>query len=563
MRTKGKLILMLLLTFICTLILILKLFYPYHRLVAFSFYLLTWIIFIHSLTKLNKIDKLVKKNKNSISFVKKYKVYFIDLFVLIIIGYILFVLFPVDNFEYFNIEKDVLSQKVNEDIENLKIYQKGQEDIIRLFNENNNILNKDFNDLTVEDKKLLISLWSSYLDYSKELDSLSQSYKHFYQINYLKEPELNSKSFLIAYVAFISNYESFFELNKLINESIFIKTLFDEENLELGIAKDSYLDLSVHFINVNNAIRLNVGQGNVLFVGKFRKNISDNEIYLINLSKKKYSSINSLVNFSSNVIYETPLEYFEKNTFETWFPAQKGIANGMGRLKLSLRDKYISNSTLNKLKINLEPGDIFLQRREWQLTNVGIPGFWTHAALYLGNKNEFEKYFEEIISANDLKILINKTNHQFYLDYNNNDLEVIEALADGVILNSYYISANADYLGVLRTNITKKDKLKSIIKAISYYKKPYDYNFDFVTDNELVCSELVFKAYHISDSKKGIPFKLETTSGRLMLSPNNIVKQYDLNLKDKYLQFVAFLNYNGKEIIFDNEDNFRKTWKGE
>lgn len=562
---KAKLILVFsyILTLISILILILKVYYPHHRLIAFTIYAISWIPFIYSLIKFNKVEKFIIEHKKKFYLLKKYRFYIINSFLLLFIGYILLLLFPVDNFEYLNIEKQVLDQKINEDIEKLKIYKKGQEDVLILFKENSNLLNKEFNDLTVEDKKILISLWSSYLDYSKELDFLSQTHKYFYQISYLEEPELNSKSFLIAYGAFISNYESFFKLNQLLNESTFIKTLFNEENLELEINKNSYFDLSNKFVHVDNALRLNIGQVNVLYLEKFRDNISEQETDLIELSKNKYSSIDLLVDIDSKVIYETPLEYFEQNTFETWFPAQKGIANGVGHLKLSLREKYISNKTLNNLKTDLEPGDIFLQRREWQLTNVGIPGFWTHAALYLGNEEELGKYFEEIISEDDLKKLIEDTNRDFYLDYYENDLEVIEALADGVILNSYYNSANADYLGVLRTNITKEEKLNSIIDAISYYKKPYDYNFDFVTDNEVVCSELIFKAYHIKDSSKGVPFELEITSGRLMLSPNNIVKQYDLNLKGNYLEFVAFLNYDGEKIIFDSENNFRKSWKAQ
>jgi hypothetical protein len=561
--TKFLIILNYFLTFSSIIILVLRTFYPYHRYFAFIIYFLSWIVFVYAIIKFNKIQKLIKENKSKINFVKKHIYYFINTITLLFVGYLLIVLFPINNFEYLDIDKNILQEKVEEDIYAFQIYQDGQKDILTLFEQNKHILNKDFNHLTLEEKELLLSLWSSYLDYSREIDFLTQTHKFFYQINYIEEPELNSKSFLIAYSSFITNYQSFLKLNNMLNKSSFVKTLFNEENKELNINKNSYLFLSHDFVNVNNIIRINAGYEYVIFVELNRKNITNEELFLINYTKKTYLELNNLMFDEFDIFIESPLNYFEKNTFETWFPAQKGIAEGMSYLKFSLREEYITEKNLDELNKILIPGDIFVQRREGHLTNVGIPGFWTHAALFLGTNKELENYFKEIISEKDLKELINKTNERFYIDYySNNNFSVIEAVANGVILNDLYTSASADYLGVLRANISKEDKLFSVIEGISHYKKPYDYNFDFITNNEVVCSELVFKSYHLKNSSKGIPFELEISSGRLMLSPNNIVKQYDEKLKDEYLIFVAYLNYdkNKNEIIFDSENNFRKSW---
>lgn len=547
-------------TIISLLIIALKVFYPYHRIIAFSIYAFSWIPFFYGIYKTDKASRFFAKHKNKLRYFKNNKIKTFNFATLILFGIVLIILFPLRNFDYFDISRAELSQKLDNDIYNLKIYQRGQDNVIDLFQENNDLFEKDFNDLTSEEKNLLLSLWSSYLSYSRALDTLSQIHKYFYQINFLEEPEFNSRSFLIAYGSFSSNYKNLLRLNKLLEDADFMKTLFNEKNNDFGISKNAYLELSHHIINVDNLLRLNAGYTYLLLLENLRKDISIEELSVISYNKKNYKLVKDLLGDDLDIYLDLPLDYFENNTFETFFPAQKGIAEGMSYISVSLRDEYITESNLDALKQQLDPGDIFLQRREWHLTNVGIPGFWTHAAFYIGTANNLELYFEDIISAEALRLLIEEANPEFYKDYyGKGNLAVIEAIRDGVILNSLYESASADYLGVLRADLSKEEKLYSILEAISSYGKPYDYNFDFVTDNEIVCSELVFKAYHLKENNKGVPFELELSSGRLMLSPNNIAKQYSQGL-DEYLDFIAFLNYDGDKVIFDNEDNFRKSW---
>jgi len=544
-------------------IFVLRFFFPYHRVIAFDIFLLSSVPFGFALYRSTRIRKAHGKAKSKIEPFVKYRrpVILTSLVLILFLGFLK--AFPLNNFHYFGLGKDVLRKEVALDIENLLIYSEGQREVTHLFLENRDLLQSDFESLTKEDKEYLMSLWASYMSYSKELDSLTQRHKYFYQINFFEEPELTSKSFLIAYNSFLSNYNNFLILSKEINTSVFLKALFNEENAEYSLEKDSYLHFSNAIFDINNTVKLEAGKGSLAFFEKFRKELSSEEKLLIADAKKAYSLNHKLGGNNSHILLDVSLDYFERNTFDAWFPAQRSFAEGTSYLKLSLRDKYIDQRDLLNLKKRLEPGDIFVQKRHWQLTNVGIPGYWTHSALYLGEYDEFVEFFADIISEEELAKKIEKENKDFFEDFKSGEVAVIESLRDGVILQSLEQSATADYLGVMRPNIEKQAKLEGLLSIFQYYGRPYDYNFDFITDEALVCSELIYKAFHIRDKKEGVPFDLELASGRLLMSPNNIVKQFDLGLKGLYLDFIAFLNYDGEDVFFDTEENFRKTWKGE
>jgi uncharacterized protein YycO len=55
--------------------------------------------------------------------------------------------------------------------------------------------------------------------------------------------------------------------------------------------------------------------------------------------------------------------------------------------------------------------------------------------------------------------------------------------------------AHNDYLGISRTKFNEEKILRAIKKALENYQKPYDFVFNFYSNNSLVCSELVIKSY--------------------------------------------------------------------
>ena len=139
----------------------------------------------------------------------------------------------------------------------------------------------------------------------------------------------------------------------------------------------------------------------------------------------------------------------------------------------------------------LQPGDILLERRNWYVSNAFLPGYWPHAALYVGTTDDLKRLgldrdprvqaFWEAYSATD------PDGHQHV---------IIEALSEGVVFGSLEHSiGGADSAAVLRPNLSPEEIKEAIARAFSHAAKPYDFEFDFTSRDKLVCTEVVFRAY--------------------------------------------------------------------
>jgi hypothetical protein len=113
-----------------------------------------------------------------------------------------------------------------------------------------------------------------------------------------------------------------------------------------------------------------------------------------------------------------------------------------------------------------------------------------------------------------------------------------------------------DYLGVMRPRLPKLEKARAIARAFAYQGRPYDFDFDFLSDAGLVCTELVWKSYAPSADVKGLALPLVEVAGRQTLPANEIIRRFDLELDspNRQLDFVAFLDgreSNGDAVLSD------------
>jgi hypothetical protein len=173
----------------------------------------------------------------------------------------------------------------------------------------------------------------------------------------------------------------------------------------------------------------------------------------------------------------------------------------------------LTPQVLAALRPQLAPGDVLLCRAEGKLTAALLPGFWSHAAIYLGSRGELEalKVREQPHAAGCWE----------QIPENPGPLGcVIEAVAPRVRICPLETSLYADHVVVLRPNVSREEIAGALGEAFGHLGKPYDFEFDFSVTSRIVCTELVYRCYH----RRGpIQFPLVKRLGRFTLSGDDAV----------------------------------------
>lgn len=257
-------------------------------------------------------------------------------------------------------------------------------------------------------------------------------------------------------------------------------------------------------------------------------------------------------------------ERSKKAMYVAIFPVQKYIMVSITGLEFTKRkNKFITDSQLEEIKSILEPGDILLKRNDWQATNIGIPGFWTHTGLYLGSLEKLNEYFREVKSLggksfSDRLKEINEKNYSIILE--NNDLSVIEAIEEGVAVKPINNIGKVDYFSAVRPRISREEKMEAILKAYSFIGQPYDYYLDMESNDAFICTEVIYKSF-----EKSISFELDKKLGKKIVFPNSVVKKFahERLKEDRELDFVLFydLDIRTKKAFKSTEIEFANSYK--
>lgn len=534
--------------------LVLRLAHPHHRHLALLLYGVGWIPFLLS------IHKIRIAHKQRFERIWSWKGHVAVGIGMLVFVWAFMVLIPVDKSPLSDIEMEQLSLSLDGDLQQLAwVDTKMQIAVAEL--QSSPII--ELAQLSTAESKKLWDVWERFIEASYELEVLKTRYRGFYQINGFTHPELHAKAFVIAYGAFVSQYRAASIVTTRIGNFETAKKFLDDAHPSASLPAGSFARLQSMVSHPDEILRLNAGRA-YLQLMRPRLDKADPSVQRLD---EQLSEITQLVLTKVDAFANNPLDILEYHASQAWYPVQESVALGMASVRTVSRDYFISHEDLKAEASNLLPGDIMLTRREWHLTNLGIPGYWTHAALHLGSVEQMDRYFGELEleGGKTPSAVIRGRFPQVYRnlveqgEFVSSPL-VIEALRPGVIIQTLEESARADSLAVLRPKVTKQDRWKAVLAALQHYGKPYNYQFDFRTESALVCSQLVCKAY---ETIPGLHLEPQMSGGRLLFAPNEIAIKFDREIGTPVseLEFVLFLDGTDVgNVVKRNADEFRTSW---
>ena len=465
-----------------------------------------------------------------------------------------------------------------EDLNSIQSVRNGMKEIIRYVDAHPEIFPADqvegnSHPLNREQRMAAWQVWQKFLDHLLFYDSMGRMYADLY--NAAGSREEKRDPFYAAFACFLAQYRYALEYIDRMERNPAMHVILNEAVPELGLASDLYAQVKFRFLNVVRGAEF--ARLNVLYL-YFRDGQNPLDTVIENDRNTIWQAGKGM---GPALTAQNALQVVGDLGFTAWFPVQRGTSELMGNIKVWRPGvSLISSEQVAQLQEQLHPGDILLERREWYATNVGIPGFWTHAALYIGTAEERGRFFNEpgladwfveqgsrdgTIDSLLQKRYPDKYKKSMVPDADGHLPRVLEAIAEGVSFTSLEHTAFADSIVVLRPDLSQKDIARAIIRGFNYSGRPYDFNFDFRTDAELVCSELVYKVYEPSSESKGLVLPLTEVLERPLLSPNEIARLFDTEYgtEKQQLRFVAFLDGSEKDTraYVSDVEAFKTSWQ--
>ena len=216
---------------------------------------------------------------------------------------------------------------------------------------------------------------------------------------------------------------------------------------------------------------------------------------------------------------------FKKFTFGLFRISGSVIAE----MRLKWKRKRVTPTVQRKISRLLQPGDTIITRHDDAASNLFLPGFWPHGALYIGTEHQRQQ-LEPGVAASQL-------------DPCEDPNSVLEARKDGVLFRPLHDTLDVDACVVLRPKLCERDIRIAIKRAMAHQGKPYDFEFDFRRSDKLVCTEVIYRAFH---GVGGIQFELKTRAGRVCLTAEDLL---DHAINGEYFEVLFIYGSKGNRFV--------------
>ncbi len=188
------------------------------------------------------------------------------------------------------------------------------------------------------------------------------------------------------------------------------------------------------------------------------------------------------------------------------FAAMEGAGRIIAELCDPLAELRVGEEVGDPLAALLRPGDVLVTRRERVASNLLLPGYWPHSALFVGSDTDRERLGIEVDEERAGRWCGDKV--------------MLEAQKDGVLFRPLLHTLAVDAVAVIRPRLSTEQIARAVERAVAHEGKMYNFDFDFFRSDRLVCTEVIYRAY---DGLGGLEIPLRERSGRPTLSAEDLL----------------------------------------
>ena len=442
------------------------------------------------------------------------------------------------------------------DAQNYREYDNGLEHQLTLLEARPELFTSD-QVLSADDELLVLDTWESIYAYAFALDQIRIFYEDWYRFDPSRaQRSRHLRSFLLTFAAELALYEKATRVIQLFRQNPNVVKFLDAPHLERDLGENTFSTFRQELQGSRDATRVIAGSQYLRWLATALDGRAEARAAgvddLWQRIERHLAVIEGLgVIDSATRTAGSDLQLLRRGVRRVWYPAQKGVAEWMGDTRVRRVGWYLIDEPLQAgLETTLEPGDVLLARKNWYVSNVGLPGFWPHAILYIGDADKLGAYFDdpevrdwlraETGEDIDLPTYLARQHgphwYQYLAGHDGQPYRVIEAISEGVVFNSLDHCVG-DYVAALRPKLSKLAKAQAIVAAFGFLDRPYDFDFDFATDHALVCTELVWRAYRPAEGKDGLLLPLAVVAGRQTLPANDIAALFAREAGSEHAQF--------------------------
>lgn len=225
-------------------------------------------------------------------------------------------------------------------------------------------------------------------------------------------------------------------------------------------------------------------------------------------------------------------DFFNKLGNGVLFGLSKFFGNTVGQLQSRHGKLFMDHEFMKTVKDQMQPLDMLFEKTPFRATDRFIPGYWGHAAIYIGTEAQLKElgiWEHPVVQKFHYDIKLGKT--------------IVEALRPGVQINTFRHFTDVDDFALVRRKfeMTNEEIADHIIRALNQVGKKYDFGFDTEVPNKIVCSELHYTVW------KNIKFETSTVIGRETINVDQVVVQATTGMP-----FEPMMLYLDGKRVYDN-----------